>query len=382
MNQTAAFDRDEYWHRMQGVEAAMARAGLDALLAYSVGNELGPVAYVAGYVPRFGLHDVAFFVIAPGGQPRYALLANGFWDEPEKHSWVDDVFITADFATTLAELLPSTTKRLGIAGYKFLPAPIYIALQAVLPAARFEDATQWLKEVAMIKSPKEIELMRRVARISETGARAFLAGVREGINERLLQADVERAMLQAGADGLRFPTILMSGATVVTSIGFASDRPLVKGEQVNILCGARYQGYGDEIARVTTIGQPSREVREIMETAAEMHEAMQQTVGPGVRAADVARASVAVARKHGMDAYLYQSINNPATQGHGMGCWVSEPPDVYPGSAHILEPNMLVILESRLGKPGVGGAVITEPWLVTAEGGERLSTLDIRTWPT
>jgi hypothetical protein len=59
-----AFHRDEYLSRMHRVEAAMDRAGLDALIAYSVSNQPGPVAYLGGYETRFGLHDVAFFVIA------------------------------------------------------------------------------------------------------------------------------------------------------------------------------------------------------------------------------------------------------------------------------------------------------------------------------
>jgi Xaa-Pro aminopeptidase len=164
-------------------------------------------------------------------------------------------------------------------------------------------------------------------------------------------------------------------------ISFASNRALIKGEQVNILCGARCQGYGDELARVTTVGRPGSEIRTLMEITAEMHEVMQETVRAGVPAANVAQASVAVARKSGMDDYLFKSINNSATQGHGMGCWYLEPPAIYPGSRDILETNMLVILEARLGKPGVGGAVITEPWVVTTKGGERLSKLALRTWP-
>jgi Xaa-Pro aminopeptidase len=365
---------------MQRVETAMEHVGLDALVAYSVRNQPGPVAYLGGYESSFGLHDVAFFVIAPKASPRYSLLTNAFWDMPEQETWTDDVFITNDFGTKLAELLPSSTQRLGIAGYPFFPLQVYTVLHAALPAACFEDATLLLKDVAKIKSPQEIEIMRQVARISEAGGRAFLDSVREGANERLLVAEVERAMLEAGADGLSFPTILMTGRQVVTSIGFAANRVLAKGEQVNILCGARYQRYGDELARVTTVGQPNPQVRAIMEITAEMHEAMQETIRSGVAAADVAQASIGVARKHGMDAYLFKSINNAATQGHGMGCWYLEPPAIYPDSKDVLEANMLVILEARLGKPGVGGAVITEPWVVTSKGGERLSKLPLRTW--
>jgi len=381
MSKSLTFQRDEYLSRIERVEAALDRVGLDALIAYSVSNQPGPVAYLGGYETSFGLHDVAFFVVAPKGNPRSALVTNAFWDAPKERTWTDHVFITSDFGMKLAELLPASIKRLGIAGYKFFPLQVYAALHAALPGVTWEDATELLQDIAKIKSPQEIEIMRQVARISEAGVRAFLAGVREGAIERLLVADAERAMLEAGADGLRFPSILMTGPQLISSIGFAANRRLVKGEQVNILCGARYQGYGDELARVTTVGQSSSEVRRIMEITAGMHEAMQEMIHSGVPASKVAQASIAVARKHGMDAYLFKSINNTATQGHGMGCWYLEPPAIHPESKDILEANMLVILEARLGKPGVGGAVITEPWLVTLNGGERLSKLALRTWP-
>src|SRR5437899_6503799 len=104
---------------MQRVEAAMERTGLDALIAYSVSNQPGPVAYLGGYETSFGLHDVAFFVIAPNGNPRYALLTNAFWDMPKERTWTDHVSVTSDFGTRLAELLPGSSKRVGIAGYKF-----------------------------------------------------------------------------------------------------------------------------------------------------------------------------------------------------------------------------------------------------------------------
>jgi Xaa-Pro aminopeptidase len=135
----------------------MHRAGLDALVAYSVGNQPGPVAYLAGYEPRFGLRDVAFFVLVPGERPRHALLAHAYWDNPGDATWVEDVLVMRDPGTRLVEFLPSSIERLGIAGYRFFPAPVYADLRAALPGARIEDATALLMDVAKAKSPRETE---------------------------------------------------------------------------------------------------------------------------------------------------------------------------------------------------------------------------------
>lgn len=374
------FSREEYLGRIKRVEEAMRGAGLDALIAYSVSNNHGAVGYLAGYEPRFGLGDVAYFTVLPGVRPSYVLLANGFWDRPEEITWTADTQITSDFGNRLADLLSPAIRRVGIAGFAFFPAPVLQTLQAAHPAVHFEDATELLKSAAQIKSPAELAIIRRAAEISDVGARAFLSNVHAGMNERVLQSVVDGAMLEAGADGLAFPTFIMDGPKVPVSIGFAEDRKLEPGEQVNVLCGAQYRGYRVEVGRVTSVGEPTREAYKIMEAAAEMYEAMLAATRAGARVGEVAAASVSVAARHGMADYLYKSINNKATQGHGMGCWVSEPPPIYPGETSLLQPNMALSLEARLGIPGVGGAVITEMVIVTPEGAERLSRLDLRTW--
>src|SRR6185312_4474965 len=106
---------------MQRVEAAMARDHLDALIGYSVGNQAGPVAYLAGYEPRFGQRDVAAFVLVPG--QRYALVLYAYWDLPSLNTWTSDVHLTRDLGATLVSLLPASVRRLGVAGYAFFPAP-------------------------------------------------------------------------------------------------------------------------------------------------------------------------------------------------------------------------------------------------------------------
>lgn len=381
MSGTNAFSREEYQRRMQQVETALEDAGLDALIAYSVKNQPGPVAYLSGYEPSLGLHDVAFFAVVPNGHPRYALLTNAFWDNPQDLSWPDEILMTSDFGTKLAELLPNSVRQIGIAGYRFFPTPVYTTLQAALPAASIEDATQLLMEVAKVKSSKEIEVIRRCWEITDAGGSAFLASIRQGATEREIKADVERAIMLAGSDGLWYNFQIYSGPQVAVGIGLGEDRTLVRGEQVQVDCGALYRGYHGDLSRVTTVGPSSSEVQAIMNATADMYEAMFHTIRPGVPVADVARAAVNVAKEHGMERYLYHSPNHDAGfVGHGIGCWYHEFPDIHPDATDVLEANMVIVLEPILGQAGVGGAKIEDAVLVTPQGGERLSTLDIRTW--
>ncbi len=101
MSYPLAFAKSEFERRAAAVTARMDDAGLDALVAYSVRNSQGPVAYLGGYEPDLGLHDVAYFVLIPGESPDAILVTNGFWDDPAARTWVEDVVISYKFERSL-----------------------------------------------------------------------------------------------------------------------------------------------------------------------------------------------------------------------------------------------------------------------------------------
>ncbi len=384
MIRTLAFSESEYARRIEKVQAAMREQGLDALIAYSVKNDPGSVVYLSGFESSLGLHDVAYFVIAPGSQPAYALLTNAFWDHPAERTWVDDVIITTRFGERLADLLPRAARRIGIAGYNFFPAVTYLALQAALPGVEFIDATHLVMHAAIVKSDEEVKVIRRCVEMTDAGGRAFLEHVREGRNEREVKAEVERAIMRAGSEAYWYNFQLFAGPQVAYGMGGATGRTLAAGEQVQLDCGALYRGYRGDFSRVTTIGKPASAVEKVMETTAEMYEAMLGAIRPGVPVADMANAAWAVAKERGMYDYYYRSPNPPSDKrgfvGHGMGCWTHSLPSIEPDAKGVLEPNMVLVFEPILSQPGVAGAKIEDSVLVTANGAERLSKIDIRSW--
>ncbi len=385
MTNRSAFSREEFLRRVRRVEQAMEELELDALIAYSVKNDPGSVVYLSGFETSLGLHDVAFFVILRDGQPRYTLLTNAFWDHPQECTWVEDVLITNSFGAKLVEILPSTVRKLGIAGYNFFPTPVYVALRTAFPALEIKDATRVVMEIAMVKSDEEVEVIRRCVQMTDQGGRAFLESIREGANEHEVKAEVEAAIMRAGSMGNWYNFQVFSGPQVSVGMGAMTGRSLGRGEQVQLDCGALYRGYRGDFSRVTTVGPAPHEVVKVMETTAEMYEAMLHVMRPGVPVADMARAAMRVAEARGMAEYYYRSPNPPTDKpgfmGHGMSCWSHGLPTVEPDASEILEQNMVLVFEPILGQPGVGGAKIEDSILVTSQGAERLSQLDIRTWP-
>lgn len=326
------------------------------------------------------MNDVAFVVLIPGTSARQTLVTNAYWDDVQEATWIDDVVVTREHAKTISDRLPQSCKRVGIVGYTFFPAPIFNALALSRSGTTFEDATELVQGIAKIKSPAEIELVRRAAELADAGARRFAESMVVGTSERAIQEAVDHAMMDAGADGLAFRTFVMSGSRIATGIGFAGGRQLEAGDQVNILCGARMGGYRVELGRVSTVGRPHDEFLRLMETAADMHDAMRETMGPGVSVGAVAAAALECARRRGAEQHVWAPIKLQREFGHGMGCWVSEPPLIREDGSALLQPGMILSVEARLSVPRRGGAVISEMVLINHQGSTRLSTMPLRIW--
>jgi Xaa-Pro aminopeptidase len=370
----------EFAERRRQVESATSQAGYDALVAFTATNLLGPSAYLTGYEPRFGPREVALVILVPGG--RATFIAYGYWDEIGGMPWMDEQIVKPDLdgiARLIAERIPAGATRVGVAGYPLLPAMFAAAIAAARPKVRLEDATTFLMSQAVIKSAAEIAILRDTAAMTDAGVDAFLAGVRDAAEETEIAIAVETAMLRAGADRAAFPPLIFSGPRVETGIGFAQRRRPEHGEQLNIVVGAERLGYKMDIGRVACVGRPSDAHRAVMDTAGEMLEAMVAVVRGGAPVVAIPEAAARVARDRGMNEWAYR-FGAPGYTGHGIGCWLDEPPRLRAGEEGSLAEGMVLVLEARLGREGRGGATLTDPVLVTQGGAERLSRVPIRTW--
>ena len=371
---------EEFAERRGRIEFATRDAGYGALLAFTATNLIGPSAYLTGYEPHFGPREVTIVILVPGGPATF--ITYGYWDEIAHMPWIDEQIVAPNLDTIaklIAERIPAAATRVAVAGHQLLPAKFADAIAQAHPAAKLEDATAFLITQAIIKSPAEIAILREAATMTDAGVEAFLSGVRERGDEREIALAVDTAMLRAGADRPAFPSLIFSGPRVETGIGFPQRRRLEPGEQANIVVGASWLGYKMDIGRVACAGTPSDAHRMVMETTAEMFDAMLAVVRAGAPIVAIPGAAARVVRDRGMSDWAYR-FGVPGYTGHGIGCWLDEPPRLRDGEPGELAEGMVIILEARLGRQGHGGATITDPVLVTRDGAERLSRVPIRTW--
>ncbi len=375
------FTAQEFLDRQSRIADALPSVNCQALVTFANKVHAGNTRYLTGYETRLGIHDCALCLFVPESASPCTLFTNSSWDAPQPSPWLNEVVLTSDFAREIVARLPANVRRVAVAGWRALPAPLYLDLDERLEGKEIVDISDLLLNLRLIKSPAEIEALRRSEALAEVGARAFLAGVQEGVSEREIAAAVESAVTLAGSEGFGYGMQVSSGERTAETVAFASHRRLEAGDLVGLDCGPLYEGYHSDFSRTTVVGRPSKQLLQLLEVTADMFEAAMAVIRPAATGADVARAAVAVAESHGLEELMYESpYVARGFLGHGIGVNYHELPMIGLSSETILQKDVVLVLEPILRIPGIGGTKIENMVLVTADGAEQFSALTLRPW--
>ncbi|MEJ7535121.1 M24 family metallopeptidase, partial [Staphylococcus hominis] len=74
----------------------------------------------------------------------------------------------------------------------------------------------------------------------------ILTVAKAGMTEQQLKAKLESKMLELGAEGTSFDTIVASGVRGALPHGVASDKVINHGEMITLDFGAYYKGYSSD----------------------------------------------------------------------------------------------------------------------------------------
>ena len=215
-----------------------------------------------------------------------------------------------------------------------------------------------IEGLRMIKDDTEIELLARACAITAEAFAAVLPGVGPDRTEHGLAVLLERAMIDLGADGVAFDTIVASGPNGAIPHHSPGDRAFQPGDLITIDCGAQVGGYHADMTRTVALGKPAAWQREIYDLVAAAQLAGVRAAVPGadIEAVDasardlIARAGHADHFGHGL--------------GHGVGLEVHEAPLMGPGRAGKLSDRVPVTVEPGIYLPGRGGVRIEDTLVV------------------
>ncbi|MGX9887753.1 M24 family metallopeptidase [Streptomyces sp. NPDC002276] len=246
------------------------------------------------------------------------------------------------------------------------------ALRSVAPALRLTDIGGAAEQLRVIKDEEEISCLRIAAEIADQALGELLESILVGRTERHLALELERRLVDHGADGPAFATSVATGPHSGRRGHRPTDRRVEEGDFLSVCLGATYRGYRCEIGRTFVIGtSPADWQIELYDLVFAAQRAARESLTPGAAYRDVDRAARQV-----LDSAGYSEGLAPLT-GHGVGLEIDEDPQLAPAAMGKLDACVPVTVEPGVHLPGRGGVRIDDTLVVRpeADGGPELLTI-------
>ena len=224
----------------------------------------------------------------------------------------------------------------------------------------------------ILKSPEEIDKMRRAGRVVAATIDAVLDAVRPGMVTRELDTVAEEVILDEGATpsfkGYRgFPASICVSVNEQVVHGIPGDRQLAPGDVLSLDFGAIWEGYHADSAVTVFVGEPpSAEADKLVRVTEDALEAGISEIRAGGRLSDIGHAVQQVVEGAGFSV-VREYV------GHGVGRSLHEDPQIpnygQPGRGLEIKPGLVVAVEPMVNMGDWPTRVLNDNWtVVTADG--------------
>jgi len=225
--------------------------------------------------------------------------------------------------------------------------------------------------MVILKSPREIELMRKPGELVAACHREIAKMIRPGVTTREIDSFTEKWIRRHGANpttigynGYKYATC--ASVNDVIAHGFPGDTPLQDGDLVTIDIVADYEGWVGDSAWTYAVGTISDEAEKLMRVAKEcLYLGIEQTM-VGNRIGDVMHAVQSHAEQNGFS--VVRDL-----LGHGVGKSLHEEPNYphigKPGKGFRLKEGMVLTIEPMINVGTYRMTIDKDGWTArTADG--------------
>lgn len=239
-------------------------------------------------------------------------------------------------------------------------------MEEVLSGITLSPINNVPEQVRRIKDEGEIAAIEEACDISCQAFEALLPHIKPGITEKQLQIILDNLLLEKGADGLAFSTIVASGENGSLPHAIPGSREIQQGDMITFDFGAKKRGYCADMTRTVSVGQPKEEMRIIYETVLKAQEECEKMLRPGISCKTVddhAHAVIDAAGYHGRFGHGL---------GHAVGIDIHEDPRLSQFCEDPLEVGHVITVEPGIYVPGLGGVRIENTCVITEDGARTL----------
>lgn len=348
--------------------------GLEGLIIYSNGSfhflQPALLQYFAGWRPM-GPHNAA--IVSKTGD--VILIIQPKWDKERanRQSWIKDVRGTSDFMTDIQDVMKrfNFSGSIGMAGTKEAPIDIY---NTILNFGEVVVADEIIENIAMEKTPSEVDRARKAGKIADAGFNAFVEHSRPGIREYELVAEMEYAMRTAGADD-NFN--LISSGKHNYSMHPAYDRRLAWGDIVISEISPVFEGQVVQLCRTLVLGKVSSVLKEKYDMLLDALKKSQEQIKPGIPASAMSIAMNKVISDAGYEKYCKPPYMRARGHGFSLGS-ISPGATIDNNTKQNFQKNQLVVVHPNQYLPETGYLACGESVLVNDTGFERVSETDTK----
>ena len=344
------FTEDELTDRRNKVAAEMQSRGLDALLIFRQES----MYYLTGY-DTTGYSQFQCLYMSAGGT---LILLTRSADLRQAHltSVIEDVRIWVDSTDSnpgldLRQILEEQGCRGKNVGVELeawcLTGRRWEFVKAGLDGfCTHEDASTLVSQMRIIKSPAELEYVRRAAALADEALVEAHSLATPGRPEQEILAAMESAIFRGGGDYPASRFIIGSGAQALNVRNFTGYADLGNNDQLQLEFGGTFRHYHSCLMRTILTGKPDPRHLSMHSAAVEALEACKEACRPGATFGGIFDAHAKALDGAGFGEHKLNAC------GYSLGAlypptWMDWPM-IYAGNPVVVEPNMVIFMHMIL----------------------------------
>ncbi len=250
-------------------------------------------------------------------------------------------------------------------------------LRDKFPQIAVNDCSRMVWDLRKIKSPAEIDIMRKSAQIGVKAHIALIRATRPGVSEKELAAIFEYVCQKEGANDLAYNTILMSAENHRYGHYHKYDRILEDGDFVILDAGPDFGYYNADISTsFPANGKFSPRQKEIYTLANEVRNVCLKHYRPGITLKDVGEKVKEYLVKNGHDPEnrKYRGWIRYGGYNHSIGMATHDVMGSFDGPEEILKPGFVFACDINFPFPDEKmGIRLEDVVVITDTGCENLS---------
>jgi Xaa-Pro aminopeptidase len=367
------FSEDEFRARLQRVRDRMEASGLSCLVVLDAED----IYYLTGF-RSWGFFEWQALIVPSTSEP---VMVSRALEERMYHdnSWIDSYHAYRDHqdpvaaaASIVADVCPPG-EVVGLPDRsRYLSADAKQRLQGGLRGVTWVDSTDLIGRIRWIKSPAELDAIRKAGALTSESMRSAVDAAAEGKTENDVIAEWFRYAVGNGSEVPAMGPYIGTG--VRSAFGHSSweNNVLRRGDVIFFEASACINRYSAPLMRTIAIGQPAADIRSLEEASLAGADAAIASIRPGVTAGDVDAAGRTAVRELGMDEFFRHRMGYSV--GIGFTKWL-DGFSLRPHEETVLQENMVLHVIPFLST-GREAVALSETVRVTATGAERIPRLD------